>query len=464
MPSLTAVRLLHQGILSNREVGKAIVSSGNVEHLLRFIVTQPWKVENDSATNDEAGNETSHEEADNDEEEDDERDVDPITGSKLWKCPASGLPIRPDWPLLALDDLLHSGSTAVFNRPNNLGEDWKPSELEMVRASLKLAVAVFRGQLDHSKVSRAGGVADTDDTLAKTKARAMLGSLPSPEQILLGVMKVFMLEKDQADTFTDKTASGATQQKQSGVLTGRDLFRDSTISQELTSLLGIADELVQLRRSHSDSNVMSTVTLDAWTTSTYSGSMSFYQFFTDLASLWDSISFGDANFARVVMTVANAGCKGGVFEGEDGMAVDFRRLVWNDYSDSLRSTPPIKVPGWLLGWEDTDADMLQHYCRCLVSLADTSAARGSMAWQIARHHVGTAMRSIVSSEGDTNNAASTKHAKRVETILKSLYVAKGEGLLRELLKSEAEASSASKLTDEETQRLVARLSSSNVAQ
>ena len=143
---------------------------------------------------------------DSDNDADDDKDVDPITGSKLWKCPASGLPIRADWPLLALDDLLHSANTAVFNRPDNLESDWKPSELEMVRASLQLAVAVFSSLLRE----KGDGTDSTEGHY--TAAKAMLSSLPSPEQILLGVMKVFMLEKDQPDTFTDKLAAGTTQQ------------------------------------------------------------------------------------------------------------------------------------------------------------------------------------------------------------------------------------------------------------
>ncbi|KAJ1030181.1 hypothetical protein NDA16_001092 [Ustilago loliicola] len=375
-----------------------------------------------------------------DEEED--KEIDPITGSKLWKCPASGLPIRADWPLLPLDDLLHSGNTAVFNRPDNLEADWKPSELDMVRASLRLAVAVFQSLLQSPRE-------DADKETLTPASSAMLCSLPSPEQILLGVMKVFMLEKDQPDTFTDKTTAGASQQKQTGVLTGRDLFRDSSISSDLTSLLDIADELVELRQRYGGTS-MSLVTLDVWTAATYGGGMSFYQFFTDLVGLWDSVSFGDANFARVVMTVANAGYGGGVFEGEHGIVVDFRRLVWNDYSDSLRSIPPTQAPKWLLSWTDTDVDVLEHYCRYLASAADMSKARESIAWQIASHHVGAAARSL-----NMDKDGKESWTIRVESILRSLVTAKGEGLLREVLAASASTtdSSARKVLD----RLFARL-------
>lgn len=389
------------------------------------------------------------------DDEDDEMDVDPITGSKLWRCLASGLPLRADWPLLALDDLLHSGNTAVFNRPDNLAADWKPSELEMVRASLRLAVVVFRALLQYSGLATTEGPGGGGEAPMTMEARATLSSLPSPEQILLGVMKVFMLEKDQPDTFTDKNSTGASQQKPTGSITGRDLFRDSAISSELTSLLDIADELVELRQHHRNEVAMSSVTLDEWTESTYGSGMSFYQFFTDLVGLWDSVSFGDANFARVVMTIANAGCVGGVFDGAHGVAVDFRRLIWNAYSDSLRSMPATPVAGWLLRWTDTDIDMLEHYCRYLVSTAEMTAARQSIAWQIAAHHVGAALRSLGADATENSTEDQEKWSKRIESIFTSLVAAKGVSLLRELLK--ASSASESDILEGDLQQLLTRL-------
>ncbi len=59
MPSLTAVRLLHQGILSDRKIAESIVMTGSIEHLLRFVVTPPWKVEQDWASDDEEATSSS---------------------------------------------------------------------------------------------------------------------------------------------------------------------------------------------------------------------------------------------------------------------------------------------------------------------------------------------------------------------------------------------------------------------
>ncbi|ETS63747.1 hypothetical protein PaG_02063 [Moesziomyces aphidis] len=375
-----------------------------------------------------------------DEQAGDDDDVDPITGGQLWSCPAAGLPLRADWPLLALDDLLHSGTTAVFNRPDNLDADWKPSELEMVRACLQLAVAMLQSQLR----AHAPSAFATEEL--SVEAMASLSSLPSAEQVLLGVMKVFLLEKDQPDTFTDRSAAGQNQEKQAGALTGRDLFRDSEVSKSLGALLDVADQLVELRAQLRGKVSMSTVTLDAWTARTYGGAMSSYQVFTDLLGLWDSVSFGDANFARVVMTIANAGSG---IEGEHGIAVDFRRLVWNDYSDSLRSIPATPVAAWLLSWTETDVDMLENYCRYLATVAEMPAASSSMAWQIASHHVAAALRTL------TDAPQESVEQRRAQAILKTLIAAKGKKMLDELLATSTNPESARPA--EESQRIFSQL-------
>ncbi|GAK62155.1 uncharacterized protein PAN0_001c0352 [Moesziomyces antarcticus] len=375
-----------------------------------------------------------------DEQAGDDDDVDPITGGQLWICPAAGLPLRADWPLLAIDDLLHSGTTAVFNRPDNLDADWKPSELEMVRACLQLAVAMLQSQLR----AHAPSASVTEEL--SVEAMASLSSLPSAEQVLLGVMKVFLLEKDQPDTFTDRSAAGQNQQKQAGALTGRDLFRDSEISKSLGGLLDVADQLVELREQLRGKVSMSTVTLDVWTARTYGGAMSSYQVFTDLLGLWDSVSFGDANFARVVMTIANAGSG---IEGEHGVAVDFRRLVWNDYSDSLRSIPATPVAAWLLSWTEADVDMLENYCRYLATVAEMPAARSSMAWKIASHHVAAALRTLADAPQES------VEQRRVQAILKTLIAAKGKKMLDELLTTSTNPESAG--PEEESQRIFTQL-------
>lgn len=351
------------------------------------------------------------------EEGEDKDDLDPITGTKLWRCRASSLPLRADWPLLALDDLLHSATTAVFNRPNNLEADWQANELDIVRASLGLAVKTFACQFTLFESS-------LSSTELSAEVRAALSRLPSAEQILLGVIKVFMLEKDQPDTFVDKRVPGSKQQRPSGALTGRDLFRDTTVSSHIASLLDFVDKLVELRRQDS-SKLFSTTTLEAWTTATIGNGVSFYQYFTDLVGLYESISFGDRNFARLIMTIANAGGQESVFEGKTGLAKDFRSLVWNDYRDSLKSMPETLCPSWTLGWFDQDLDMLDLYARFLVNEASQTPPRKSIAYTIAVHHLRPVVQGCASSSVD--------RASRLVLIGKSLLETCGPHVLHDLL-------------------------------
>ncbi|PWZ02504.1 hypothetical protein BCV70DRAFT_196745 [Testicularia cyperi] len=342
-----------------------------------------------------------------------DKELDPITGTELWRCPANGLPLRADWPLLPLDDLLHSANTAVFNRPDNLAADWKANELDIVQASTRLAVQIFGSLLkrfDEAIAPRRTSVASADLT---PEARAILVALPSPEQILLGIMKVYMLEKDQHDTFTDTDESGQKRQKASGVLTGRDIFRDPSVSKSLTSLLDVTDRLVELRAQFSVANAgqidvqPGIVDLEAWTAATLGSDVPFYQFFTDLVGLYDAISFGDANFARVVMTVAcgpasrETNTRSDISTGiqsaalylepsEQGMPQDFRSLVWNDYRDSLGSMPATPCARWLLSWQDSDENMLQHYARFLATATDAVGQKRTLPYRVALHHLSAA--------------------------------------------------------------------------
>ena len=76
--------------------------------------------------------------------------TDPRTGATLWTSPAAGLPLRADWPLLALDDLLHSGEARALNASNALPTSWDFNEADIVRASLRLAVYVAKFALTPS--------------------------------------------------------------------------------------------------------------------------------------------------------------------------------------------------------------------------------------------------------------------------------------------------------------------------
>lgn len=255
-------------------------------------------------------------------------ELDPVTQSVLWKCPASsGLPLRPDWPLLPLDDLLRSAEAAVLNRANNLPEEWDPNEREVVKETLSFACWYCEQILS-----------------ARGKDQA-LRSLHSAH-LELAAQKVFMLESGiQGDL-----------RKWTGAVTGKDLFRDPSIAPLMGRLQGLANELSQVE------NVEASPTLEDLATLHFGAETTYYSFFTDFLGLYDSISFGDKLFARSLLPPLDAGT----------YAADYRRLVWKDYAHLLPTlrTPITAVNLRLLlrtssaGQEDDD--LIQAYVSALL--------------------------------------------------------------------------------------------------
>ena len=275
--------------------------------------------------------------------EEEEEETDPLTEAPLWRCPASGIPLRPDWPLLALDDLLHSAHTAVLNRPDNLDPGWQANEEEIVRSSLQLANGVF----------------DCWST----------GVLPESSfvPVLIGVAKVFMLEKDQPDLFVHREQARST-----GALTGRDLFREPAISGALSELLSKLDRyLDDDKPSLADDRV---APFDDWIQKTMGGDTSFYQFYSDLVGLYDSISFGDENFGHLLLLLASI------------LPLDFRRLLWINYPDALRTIrkEADSSTRWWRFVSEEDPAMFERYEQVLIERKNEP---GSLVCQIAKHHL-----------------------------------------------------------------------------
>jgi hypothetical protein len=216
-------------------------------------------------------------------------DVDPISQAPLWRSPNSGLPLRLDWPLVVLDDLLHSGSCAALNRPNVLPPEWDANEAQIVEAALSLSVALW--QSDNFACS------------------------PSAEEIYVGIMKVFMLEEQQLEN-----------SRASGRITGRDIYRREAVTRALTQLYDIANKL-QLDKGD---------TLEAVADRQSGKALPFYQFYTSLVGLYDGISFGFEPFARSLLVPLQM-----------QYAADYRRLLWADYAHCLStvSTSIVHAPG-----------------------------------------------------------------------------------------------------------------------
>lgn len=311
------------------------------------------------------------------EEEDDEDDdpstteVDPLTGTPFWRCPASGLPLRRDWPLMALDDLLHSADTAVFNRPDNLPADWDASELDVVRATLTFTVSLLNAVLN--KEGEAASV--TGDAARQSLALpvSLQRALPAPSEILFAIMRVFMLEQGQAE-------------EASGAATGKDIFRDPQVASLLARLFALSNTLAE-HVSQEDSQNSSNSrpkTLEDAAAATLGVGVPFYQFFTDLVGLYDSISFGDPLFARALLPPLSMAYQ-----------PDYRRLLWNDYAQALRT---IRVPLDAAPFEDeqglqaylwpieTDQTILVKYLDALAS-GSVRKETHSFLYKVALHHL-----------------------------------------------------------------------------
>ena len=269
-----------------------------------------------------------------------DKDVDPLTGSRFWKCPANGLPLRSDWPLLPLDDLSHSGNSAVFNRPGSLPADWDANERDIVFATLSFAVSFFQSA--------------TSDT-----------HRPQAADLWLAVIKVFLLEK--ADGASDKAT---------GTLTGKDLFRDPAIASILRKLASLT---LDTRTPEADGPAY---TLEMATARIYGSEVPFFQLYTDLLGIYDSVSYGDAAFALTVVQPL-AMC----------YPVDYRRILWLDYAHllpSIRVRPEEVASQSFLLPRETSAEMLDVYGMAVCSRKVTKE-RNPLLFHVAVEHLSAAI-------------------------------------------------------------------------
>ncbi|GAA5822465.1 hypothetical protein JCM11251_006348 [Rhodosporidiobolus azoricus] len=196
----------------------------------------------------------------------------------------SGSVLPPDWPLVVLNELLRSANSPVFEQ---LPVGTEVSELQLVRSSLTLMRVVA------------------------SAATSPYSQVPAPT-LIYDLIKVFMLEKDGGDL---KGSSGA----------DSELFRDEAIQQSMSELLasisvakqGVAQLLLPDARppALTIEGVSSTVS-----------SAPFYQLYTDLVGLYDSISLSDRLFGLVLLPPLSM-----------SYPLDYRRLLWTDYSHILRN-------------------------------------------------------------------------------------------------------------------------------
>lgn len=281
---------------------------------------------------------------------------DPITEGVFWSCVAARLPVRKDWAFSAIDDLLHSGEARVFNSAGILPKDWDYSEGDIVRATLQLGSRVVYEQLSSS-------TADSRQ-------------LPSASLIWLDIMKIFLLEEDQA-------ASG----KYSGKATGKDLYTNPAIEASLQDLMTCCNQLAAVPH-------LQPVSLEDAARDINGESVSFYQTYTDLVGLYDAVSFGNEFFATALCPPLAM-----------MYACDYRRLLWCDYYATLQSirlgekdvpaaprigsAPLPKIHGYLWPLEQ-DAQVLSAYVKALATQHVTAEAQPLLC-RIALHHVSGAI-------------------------------------------------------------------------
>ncbi|TDL19699.1 hypothetical protein BD410DRAFT_900034 [Rickenella mellea] len=251
----------------------------------------------------------------------------PPTWTRPWNG-ISGLPLPRDWPVAALDHLLRSGSSAVFqDMPNS----WDASETDVVRASLTLASRVR-------------------DVLVKT---GQISFSMSREQTILACMKVFMLEHGQ-------------QQNDSA----EEVFRDNVVGKLMEGLL---EPFAFSSRSHK----FVKENIEDAAKAFLGPSTPFFQFYTDFVGLYDAISFSHRLFALLLLPPTSM-----------DYPIDYRKHLWGDYGHLLRALHmPIEQiltddVGSYLWPVERDPDMLGSYLRALVKWPLDGFVR-----LVAIHHV-----------------------------------------------------------------------------
>jgi RNA polymerase II-associated protein 1 len=203
----------------------------------------------------------------------------------VMKTPSGGilgitLPLtnESDWLSAPLDILLRSGSThsRLFK---TLPNDWSASESDVV---ISLFLLLLKRKVTMSR-----------------------------NQIIFTCMKVFMLEHDQE---TSKEG---------------EVFRNSSVDKLMTALLEplkLSQVIHQTINTSSDLLSEECPPLEEIASAFLGSDQPFYQFYSDLVGLYDSISFGNKPFGALLLPPTS-----------QRYSKDYRKLLWGDHLPMLRS-------------------------------------------------------------------------------------------------------------------------------
>ncbi|OCF32429.1 hypothetical protein I316_05855 [Kwoniella heveanensis BCC8398] len=270
-----------------------------------------------------------------------------------------GLPLQADWIFSPLDELLRSGTSAALAQ---VPPDWQASEVEIVQATLILAVLAYNTPRSGA-ISISSGLSTTPSS-ASDGARSGLSNADR-SRIILNLMKVHMLEHGQTtsntanevEVFRDPLVGDIMKQMMAWVTRPSSLTGDGSSTSALTAtvttgqktddgedyrLMPEAEDEAAVRGSITPSAIP-TATTNATTTATaplekiaipFLGTgVPFYQFYADFVALYEAISFSDPLFSQLLLAPLSM-----------GYPADYRRLVWNDHSSVLRGISLNHVP------------------------------------------------------------------------------------------------------------------------
>lgn len=299
--------------------------------------------------------------------------------------PHAGLPLADDWVFSPLNELLSSGTSQAFALAP---PDWDATETQLVRATLTFA-----------RIAETTSPANTHRSLT-----------------LLNAMKVFMLEH-----------GAPTSQAATSTQSESDVFRDSEVQASLKALLDSTSTVSTYNPAPAPAP------LESIALPFLGAGVPFFQFYQDLVALFEAVSFGDMQFARVLLPPLAM-----------TYPVDYRRLFWAE-SSALRSVRleedavPLEAgtPSVYFSPKEDDKEVLSAYARALV----TGLATGFLAG-VATHHLASFLWTSEEEE---------KTSHRVQLLIVLLAQAKDD-VLRRVLEQDVESSDGKGVVAEEEVR------------